>query len=93
MPETVSLEKILKNLKTQVSNIRRMSIRKSRQIIDTHTYVITFSTPNLPFRWKIGFMMVTVKKYIPNPLILQLVKKGKVEQSRERSSTLLYTSM
>ena len=39
---------------------------KNVQIIDIHTYVMTFNPPNLLTSLKIGNVMVTLEKYIPN---------------------------
>ena len=45
----VSTDAIKEYLKSQgVLNVRRISIKKDGQIIDTNTFVVTFNTPTLP---------------------------------------------
>jgi len=64
-----SIEEIKLNLKKQqVSEVKRITIRKNDQLIDTNTYILTFNTPKPPPKLKIGYMMERVETYIPNPL-------------------------
>ena len=51
-----------------VTDVRRITVRRDGVIKPTHTYVLTFNSPNSPTVVKIGFMQVTVDVYIPNPL-------------------------
>ena len=51
-----------------VTNLRRITVCRDGVIKPTHTYVLTFNSPNLPTVVKIGFMQVKVDVYIPNPL-------------------------
>ena len=51
-----------------VTDVRRITVRRDGVIKLTNTYVLTFSSPNLPTFVKIGFMQVKVDVYIPNPL-------------------------
>ena len=50
------------------TDVRIITIRQDGVIKPTHTYVLTFNSPNLPTVVKIGFMQVKVDVYIPNPL-------------------------
>ena len=52
----VSTHEIKEYLKSQgVINVRRISIKKEGQIIDTNTFVVTFNTPTLPKNVKIFY--------------------------------------
>ena len=52
-----------------VTDVGRITVRRNGVIKPTHTYVLTFNSPNLPTTVvKIGLMQVTVYVYIPNPL-------------------------
>ena len=65
----VSTDEIKEYLKSQgVLNVRRISIKKEGQIIDTNTFVVTFNTPTLPKQVKIFYRLIKVELYIPNPL-------------------------
>ena len=62
-------EEILTELTPQeVSNVRRISFSKDGKRIPTNTLVLTFSTPHLPKTIKVGYLVVRVNVYIPNPL-------------------------
>ena len=64
-----SLEEIKSNLKSQaVSDVKRISVLRNGIRRDTHTYILTFSTPILPTSIKVGFQSVKVDVYVPNPL-------------------------
>ena len=52
----------------EVSNVRRISFTKDGKRIPTNTLVLTFSNPNLPKTIKVGYLVVKVNVYIPNPL-------------------------
>ena len=62
-------EEILRELTPQeVSGVRRISFPKDNKRIPTNTIVLTFSTPNLPKTIKVGYLIVKVQVYVPNPL-------------------------
>lgn len=62
-------EEILKELQPQeVSGVRRISFSKDGRRIPTNTLVLTFSNPKLPTSIKVGYLLVKVQVYIPNPL-------------------------
>ena len=52
----------------EVSSVRRISFSKDGNRIPTNTIVLTFSNPNLPKTIKVGYLVVKVAVYIPNPL-------------------------
>ena len=65
----LSDEEILTELEPQeVSGVRMISFPKGDKRIPTNTLVITFSTPHLPKTIKVGYLIVKVQVYIPNPL-------------------------
>ena len=62
-------EEILTYLKSQkVSHVRRIKVKRDGNLCNTNTFVITFNQPNLPSTIKVGFQVVRVDVYIPNPL-------------------------
>ncbi|XP_055924574.1 uncharacterized protein LOC129956667 [Argiope bruennichi] len=65
----VSVEDITKDLKNQgVTHVRRISIRRDGQLLKTKHLVLTFDSPKLPEHIKAGYMRLSVREYIPNPL-------------------------
>ena len=54
--------------KQAVTNIRRISIRKGEQRIQTNSYILTFNQPSTPKEMKIGYCLERVEQYIPAPL-------------------------
>ncbi|GBM53263.1 hypothetical protein AVEN_128428-1 [Araneus ventricosus] len=65
----VTTEKILKELQGQgVSHVRRISIRRDGQLLNTKHLILTFDTAKLPENIKAGYMRLSVRTYIPNPL-------------------------
>ncbi|GBM81230.1 hypothetical protein AVEN_236440-1 [Araneus ventricosus] len=65
----VPLESILKELQSQgVSHVRRISIRRDGQLLNTKHLILTFSSAKLPEYIKAGYMRLSVRLYIPNPL-------------------------
>ena len=65
----LSEEEILAELTPQgVSGVRRISFSKDGKRIPTNTLVLTFNNPKLPFNIKVGYLIVRVQVYIPNPL-------------------------
>ncbi|GBM44453.1 hypothetical protein AVEN_190764-1 [Araneus ventricosus] len=66
----VETEEILKELQGQgVSHVRRISIRRDGQLLNTkHLLLLTFDSAKLPEQIKAGYMRLSVRAYIPNPL-------------------------
>ena len=52
----------------EVSAVRRISFSKDGNRIPTNTIVLTFSNPTLPKTIRVGYLVVKVNVYIPNPL-------------------------
>ena len=64
-----SREEILAELKKQgVTDIKRITIKKDNQTIQTNTYILTFNSPTTPKEIKIGYINEKIEQYIPNPL-------------------------
>ncbi|GBN11439.1 hypothetical protein AVEN_193274-1 [Araneus ventricosus] len=65
----VPTEEILKELQGQgVSHVRRISIRRDDQLLNTKHLILTFDSAKLPKHIKAGYMRLSVRTYIPNPL-------------------------
>ncbi|GBN18756.1 hypothetical protein AVEN_69952-1 [Araneus ventricosus] len=65
----VPTEEILKELQGQgVSHVRRISIRRDGQLLNTKHLILTFDSAKLPENIKAGYMRLSVRTYIPNPL-------------------------
>ncbi|GFW52409.1 uncharacterized protein TNCV_2796671 [Trichonephila clavipes] len=65
----VSNEEILENMRDQkVCAVRRITIRKDGQVLNTKHLILTFSTPDLPQFVKMAYLRCPVREYIPNPL-------------------------
>ncbi|GBN52948.1 hypothetical protein AVEN_205655-1 [Araneus ventricosus] len=65
----VPTEEILKELQGQgVSHVRRISIRRDGQLQNTKHLILTFDSAKLPENIKAGYMRLSVRTYIPNPL-------------------------
>ncbi|XP_055932861.1 uncharacterized protein LOC129962885 [Argiope bruennichi] len=63
------IEEITQKLRSQgVTNVRRITIRKDGQLLDTKHLVLTFHTTRIPDSIKAGYMKLAVRHYIPNPL-------------------------
>ncbi|GBO24601.1 hypothetical protein AVEN_96216-1 [Araneus ventricosus] len=63
------IEEITEKLKNQgVTHVRRISIRKSGQLLGTKHLVFTFHGSKLPESIKAGYMKLAVRHYFPNPL-------------------------
>ena len=54
--------------KQGVTNIKRISIRKGEQRIQTNTYILAFNKPQIPKKVKIGYYLERVEQYVPAPL-------------------------
>ena len=62
-------EDILNELSDQgVTNVSRFHLKKDGENIKTNTLFVTFNTPTPPKELKIGYYIVKVQLYIPNPL-------------------------
>ena len=60
---------ILQELQEQhVREVKRIKITKQQNIIDTNTFILTFSSPEPPKSIKIGYLKTPVENYIPNPM-------------------------
>ncbi|GBO15309.1 hypothetical protein AVEN_52684-1 [Araneus ventricosus] len=65
----VPTEEILKELQGQVvRHVRRISIRRDGQLLNTKHLILTFDSAKLPENIKAGYMRLSVRTYIPNPL-------------------------
>ena len=62
-------ETILDELSSQkVTSVKRISITKSSETIQTNTLILTFSTSTVPKVIQFGYLNVKVNVYVPNPL-------------------------
>ena len=52
--------------KQGVTNIKRISIRKGEERIQTNTYILTFNKPQTPKEVKIGYCLERVEQYVPS---------------------------
>ncbi|GFX96291.1 putative RNA-directed DNA polymerase from transposon X-element [Trichonephila clavipes] len=52
----------------KVCDVRRITIRRDGQVLNTKHLILTFSTPDLPQTVKNGLHTMPVRPYIPNPL-------------------------
>ncbi|GBN72217.1 hypothetical protein AVEN_51029-1 [Araneus ventricosus] len=65
----VPTEEILKEFGGQgVSHVRRISIRRDGQLLNTMHLILTFDSAKLPENIKAGYMRLSFRTYIPNPL-------------------------
>ncbi|XP_055947153.1 uncharacterized protein LOC129980794 [Argiope bruennichi] len=63
------VELIASEMKSQgVSHVRRISIRRDGQLLETKHHVLTFKTSKLPEYVYAGYIKLPVRPYIPNPL-------------------------
>ena len=53
--------------KQNVIDVKRITIKKQNEIIETNIYILTFNNPKPPLEIKIGYTVVKVETYIPNP--------------------------
>ena len=58
--------------KQGVTNIRRVSIKKSSEKVETNTYILTFNQPQIPKVVKIGYCLERVEQYVSAPKVLQM---------------------
>ncbi|XP_055924603.1 uncharacterized protein LOC129987679 [Argiope bruennichi] len=60
---------ITKELKSQgVIHVRRITIRRDGETIETKHHILTFMSPKLPESIYVGYIKRPVRPYIPNPL-------------------------
>ena len=65
----LSNEQIVDELASQgVTQVSRYILKKNGNEIRTNTLFITFNTPTPPERLVLGYYVVRVKPYVPNPL-------------------------
>ncbi|GBO41249.1 hypothetical protein AVEN_273972-1 [Araneus ventricosus] len=65
----VPTEEILKEFQSQgVSHVRRISIRRDGQLLNTKHLILTFDSAKLPENIKARYMRLCVRTYILNPL-------------------------
>ena len=58
--------------KQGITNIRKISIRKGDQRMQTNTYFLTFNQPRTPNEVKIGYCLERVEQYVPAPLRIEV---------------------
>ncbi|GBN45606.1 hypothetical protein AVEN_250961-1 [Araneus ventricosus] len=64
-----SEEKITEELKSQgVIHVRRITIRRDGQLLNTKHLILTFDSNKLPEHIKAGYICLSVRTYIRNPL-------------------------
>ena len=64
-----TLDELKSNLQNQgVTDVKRISINRNQETIQTHTYIFTFNKPQLPTELRVGYNLIKVSPYIPNPL-------------------------
>ena len=64
-----TLEEIKNYLQNQgVSDVKRISIKRGDEIINTNTYIFTFNLSIAPKELKLGYNLLKVSPYVPNPL-------------------------
>ncbi|GBN78939.1 hypothetical protein AVEN_50735-1 [Araneus ventricosus] len=65
----VPMEEVLKGFQQQeVTHIQRIKIRQNGQFNDTKHLILTFHSPKIPDSVRAGYIKLTVRPYIPNPL-------------------------
>ncbi|GFW97237.1 uncharacterized protein TNCV_4784511 [Trichonephila clavipes] len=65
----LSTEEIKENMKAQkVCDVRRITIRRDGQVLNTKHLILTFSTPDLQQTIKMAYIRCPVRPYIPNTL-------------------------
>ncbi|GFX07286.1 RNA-directed DNA polymerase from mobile element jockey [Trichonephila clavipes] len=52
----------------KVCQLRRITIRRDGQVLNTKYLILTFATPDLPQSVKAAYLHCFVRPYIPNPL-------------------------
>ena len=67
-----------------VIDVKRVTIKKGQDRVETNTLFLTFCTPILPQSIKIGYLNVKVEMYIPSPM--RCFKCQKFGHTRDRCS-------
>ncbi|GBN83507.1 hypothetical protein AVEN_266028-1 [Araneus ventricosus] len=63
------MEEVLKGFQPQgVTHVQRIKIRRNGHLIDTKHLILTFHSPKIPDSVRAGYIKLTVRPYIPNPL-------------------------
>lgn len=66
---TCSEDEILEGLCDQgVNHVKRISVKRDGNLVNTHTYILEFNRPKLPETVKVAWLSIEVAEYIPNPL-------------------------
>ena len=74
--------------KQRVTNMRRISIRKGEEWIQTNTYILTFNQPCTPKEVKISYWLERVEVYVPAPqLCFKCPKYGHHREACRRPHT------
>ncbi|KAK5649105.1 hypothetical protein RI129_003997 [Pyrocoelia pectoralis] len=64
-----STEEICSELKSQgVTEVRRIKKKVNGELQDTPNHVLTFNTPKLPAKIKAGYLVLSVRVYVPAPM-------------------------
>ena len=62
-------ENILEYLKPQgVTRVKRFTIRRDHEIVNTNTLLLTFNSIETPKTLKVFYQIIPVELYVPNPL-------------------------
>ncbi|GBM01282.1 hypothetical protein AVEN_170334-1 [Araneus ventricosus] len=65
----VPVEEICKGFQSQgITHVHRIKIKRDGHLIDTKHLILTFHSPKIPESVRAGYIKLTVKPYIPNPL-------------------------
>ncbi|GBN92334.1 hypothetical protein AVEN_71075-1, partial [Araneus ventricosus] len=65
----VPVEKICKGFQSQgITHVHRIKIKRDGQLIDTKHLILTFHFPKIPESVRAGYIKLTIRPYIPNPL-------------------------
>ena len=60
---------LLEELKSQkVVDVKRIKVKRDRELMNTNTLILTFGASQLPNYIKAGYIIARVEMYIPNPL-------------------------
>ena len=71
-----TLDELKSHLANQgVTDIKRISIKQNEETINTITYILAFNKSSLPKELKVGYNLIKVSPYIPNPLRCYNCKK------------------
>ena len=64
-----TIDEIKSHLKSQfVTDVKRITFTRNDQTITTNTYILTFAKSQIPKELKVGYNIIKVNPYIPNPL-------------------------